>query len=84
MFGSFEPEGEPVDYGLTKNIHTYNPFKIAFHEWGAMLRDSWKAESWRGRLGYLFMPPGWREDGTGKTASVLRREALEAGAIGAE
>ncbi len=84
MFGSFEPEGEPVDYGLTKNIDTYNPVKIAFHEWGAMLRDSCNAETWRGRLGYLFMPPGWREDGSGKTAGLLRREALEAASVGAE
>lgn len=77
MFGSFEPEGGPVDYGLTSNINTYNPAKIAFHEWSAMLRDSWNAKTWRGRLGYLFMPPGWREDGTGKTAGILRQEALE-------
>jgi sterol desaturase/sphingolipid hydroxylase (fatty acid hydroxylase superfamily) len=78
LFGSFEPEGEPVDYGLTKNIHTYNPFRIAFHEWRAMLRDSWHAKTWRGRFGYLLRPPGWREDGTGKTAPVLRAEYLGA------
>ncbi|MGB5812984.1 MAG: sterol desaturase family protein [Polyangiales bacterium] len=84
MFGSFEPEGEPVDYGLTKNIHTFNPVRIAFHEWRAMLRDSWSAKTWRGKLGYLFMPPGWREDGTGKTASVLREEALDGGTAPAE
>lgn len=87
IFGTFEPEGEAVDYGLTKNIHTYNPVRIAFHEWSAMLRDAWKAKSWRGRLGYLLMPPGWTEDGEGKTAPVLRREylagqALEARATG--
>jgi len=84
LFGSFEPELEPVDYGLTKNIETYNPVRIAFHEWRAMLRDAWRARTWRGRLGYLFMPPGWTEDGTGKTASDLRAEALEALAIPAE
>lgn len=84
VFGSFEPEGEPVDYGLTHNIHTYNPVKIAFHEWSAMLRNSWNANTWRGRLGYLFMPPGWREDGTGKTAGILRQEALEAVSAGAQ
>ena len=84
MFGSFEPEAGPVDYGLTKNILTYNPVKIAFHEWNAMLRDSWNAGTWRGRLGYLFMPPGWREDGSGKTAGVLRQEALEPASAGAE
>ncbi len=74
LFRSFEPEREPVDYGLTKNIHTFNPFRIAFHEWRAMLSDARHAKTWRGRLGYLFMPPGWREDGTGKTAPVLRAE----------
>ncbi|MEM8609278.1 MAG: sterol desaturase family protein [Myxococcota bacterium] len=78
LFGSFEPEHEPVDYGLTKNIETHNPMKIAFHEWGSMLKDAWHANTWRGRLGYLFMPPGWHEDGSGKTASILRDEHLEA------
>jgi sterol desaturase/sphingolipid hydroxylase (fatty acid hydroxylase superfamily) len=33
IFGTFEPEGEKVVYGLTQNINSYNPFSIAFHEW---------------------------------------------------
>jgi sterol desaturase/sphingolipid hydroxylase (fatty acid hydroxylase superfamily) len=81
IFGTFEPEGEAVDYGLTKNIHTHNPVRIAFHEWAAMLGDAWKARSWRGRFGYLVMPPGWTEDGAGKTAPVLRRDYLAAQAL---
>jgi sterol desaturase/sphingolipid hydroxylase (fatty acid hydroxylase superfamily) len=82
MFGTFEPEAEPVDYGLTKNIHTYNPVRIAFHEWASMLKDVWNAKTWRGRLGYLVMPPGWREDGSGKTSHALRYEYLvEKGAL---
>ncbi|HEU4416586.1 MAG TPA: sterol desaturase family protein, partial [Candidatus Angelobacter sp.] len=35
LFGTFEPEDledRPV-YGLTKNINSYNPLRIAFHEW---------------------------------------------------
>jgi len=78
MFGTFEPEGEAIDYGLTKNIHTYNPVRIAFHEWVAMFKDVWNAKSLQDRLGYLVMPPGWTEDGTGKTAPILRREYLAA------
>ena len=78
MFGTFEPEGEPIDYGLTKNIHTYNPVRIAFHEWVAMLKDVWNAKTLQDRLGYLVMPPGWTEGGTGKTAPILRREYLAA------
>ena len=33
VFGTFERERSPVHFGLTKNIHTYNPLRIAFHEW---------------------------------------------------
>lgn len=50
LFGSFEPEREPVKYGLTKNIETFNPLKIAFHEWIAIGRDMRKARSLRAAL----------------------------------
>jgi hypothetical protein len=43
-----------------------------------MLRDAWNANSIRGLFGYLFMPPGWTEDGTGRTAHELRVEYLGA------
>jgi len=33
VFGTFERERSPVHFGLTKNIHTYNPLRAAFHEW---------------------------------------------------
>lgn len=77
LFGTFEPEVAPVDYGLTTNLDTYNPVRIAFHEWAAMFRDVAHGKTLRGKLGYLFCPPGWREDGTGKTSKVLRQELAE-------
>ena len=43
LFGSFEPEGERVTYGLTKNITSFNPIVIAFHAWRDLLRDMWQA-----------------------------------------
>ncbi|MEZ4268364.1 MAG: sterol desaturase family protein [Myxococcota bacterium] len=76
LYRTFEPERAPVDYGLTTNIGSYNLAVIAFHEWRAMLRDVARARTWRGRLGYLLAPPGWREDGTSKTSRTLRSEAL--------
>ena len=60
LFGSFEPESEPVVYGLTKNIDSYNLWTIAFHEWVALAKDVRRAASWRDRLGYLFRGPGWQ------------------------
>jgi sterol desaturase/sphingolipid hydroxylase (fatty acid hydroxylase superfamily) len=76
LFGTFEPEKAPVDYGLTRNIETYNPVRIAFHEWAATLRDVVTARGLRARLGYFLAPPGWRPDGAGQTSKMLRREAV--------
>lgn len=60
MFGSFVAEGDAVRYGLTTNITTYNPIKVAFHEFYAIGVDVKNARSWRERLGFVFYHPGWR------------------------
>jgi sterol desaturase/sphingolipid hydroxylase (fatty acid hydroxylase superfamily) len=75
MFGSFEQEREKCLYGLTRNINSYNPLRIAFHEWIDIWRDVRSAPDWRSRLMYIFGPPGWRHDGTGKTSAELRAAA---------
>jgi sterol desaturase/sphingolipid hydroxylase (fatty acid hydroxylase superfamily) len=59
LFRSFEPEGERVVYGLTKNIDTFNPVRVGFHEFAAIWRDVRHASTWRARLGYTFAHPGW-------------------------
>jgi sterol desaturase/sphingolipid hydroxylase (fatty acid hydroxylase superfamily) len=74
LFGTFEPERERVRYGLTENITSFHPVVIAFHEWGAMLRDAVRAPTLAAALGYLFRPPGWRHDGRHKTARALMTE----------
>jgi sterol desaturase/sphingolipid hydroxylase (fatty acid hydroxylase superfamily) len=59
LFRSFEPETERPVYGLTKNISTYNPLRVATHEYASIGRDLVAARNWRERLGYLFRGPGW-------------------------
>lgn len=62
IFGSFEPEDandRPV-YGLTTNIHTYNPVRIALHEWADLVRDAREAPGWRNKLRSVFGRPGWQ------------------------
>ena len=59
LFGTFEEEGERVRYGLTKNINTFNPLRVATHEYVAIWRDLRHAGSWSARLGHLFRGPGW-------------------------
>ncbi|HEV2360250.1 MAG TPA: sterol desaturase family protein, partial [Acidimicrobiales bacterium] len=59
LFKTFEPEVEPVVYGLTKNINTFNPWKIADHEYRDIVRDIAGSTSWRERLSFLLFGPGW-------------------------
>jgi sterol desaturase/sphingolipid hydroxylase (fatty acid hydroxylase superfamily) len=60
LFGTFEPEVERVHYGLTKNIDTFNPLRIAFHEWASLARDVAGADTLADRVGYALGPPGWQ------------------------
>ncbi|MGH8530338.1 MAG: sterol desaturase family protein [Nevskiales bacterium] len=59
LFGSFVPEADKVRFGLVKNIHSYNPIKIAFHQWVSIFRKIHQARSWREALGHLFRGPEW-------------------------
>jgi sterol desaturase/sphingolipid hydroxylase (fatty acid hydroxylase superfamily) len=59
LFGSFAGESERVRYGLTKNIETHHPVRVAFHEYIAIGHDLRSAHGWRQRLGYVFRGPGW-------------------------
>lgn len=58
LFGTFEPEVARVRYGLTSNINTYNPLRIAFAEWVKLIRDSFATSS-ASKLRQLWLsPPG--------------------------
>ena len=57
LFGTFQEEEESPTYGLTKNIESFNPFVIAFHEWVAVLRDMQNANGPREALYYIFGSP---------------------------
>ncbi|QEC46554.1 sterol desaturase family protein [Baekduia soli] len=63
LFGTFEPEGERVRYGLTTDIDTYNPVRVAFGEYAGLWRDVRRARSWRTRLALAWHGPGWRPAG---------------------
>lgn len=90
MFGTFveELEEDSPRYGIVSNIGTFNPVKVAFHEWVAMFSDACKPGlSFGQRLGYLFRPPGWSHDGSRDTSETLkaayvRRNPTEAGKPG--
>ena len=79
LFRTFQPElkEEKVVYGLTSNITTFNPIKIAFHEWIAMFSDAFSPGLTLGqRLQYFWRPPGWSHDGSRKGSKALKAEYI--------
>lgn len=80
LFGSFEPERTPVDYGLTTNLASYNPLVIASHELAAIGRDVRRARSFGHALRHVFGPPGWSPDGRTLTARQMQQRQRAAAA----
>ncbi len=64
LFGTFAEERERVRYGLTKDIHTYNLWRIAFHEWAALRRDVRATPNRRDKVRRLYHGPGWEPAAT--------------------
>jgi sterol desaturase/sphingolipid hydroxylase (fatty acid hydroxylase superfamily) len=74
IFGTYveERDDDPPRYGILKNITSFNPFVIAFHEWWAILKDLRRARSLREVALYTFGPPGWSPDGSRETSAMVR------------
>ncbi len=82
LFGTFERERERVRYGLTRNIDTFNPLRIASHEHVEMLKDVYHATNWRDRLSFVLRGPGWatrrKEELAGAKPGVSDQRETEA------
>lgn len=74
LFGTFVPEDrtDQIKYGIISQLGTFNPFRVAFHEWAGILRDVRSAKSFREVLGFIFGPPGWSPDGSRKTSASIK------------
>ena len=79
LFGTFaeEQDTEKPVYGITKNINTYNLFKIASHEFVDLWHDVRRAPTLGAKLRYILMPPGWSHDGPDQRARTLRKKLAE-------
>jgi len=76
LFGTFikEDPNEPIIYGITTNINTYNPLKIASHEFINLGKDIYKAPTFFNKLKYILLPPGWSHDESSMTADEMRAD----------
>jgi sterol desaturase/sphingolipid hydroxylase (fatty acid hydroxylase superfamily) len=73
LFGTYveEREDTPCDFGLVTPVGSTNPFVLAFHEWGRLIKDLARShpKHW---LALAFGPPGWAPNGAGRTSADLR------------
>ena len=75
LFGTFVPEDdkEQIRYGIISQLGTFNPIRVAFHEWLGIWRDVRGAKNLREVWGYTFGPPGWSPDGSRKTSRSIKQ-----------
>ncbi len=79
LFGTFVPEqdSEKVDFGLVHNLATFNPLRVAFHEWASIYKDmSQPGLTWQQRLMYAVAPPGWSHDGSRISSEGIKERYL--------
>lgn len=72
MFGTFTPETIRPTYGITKNVGSYNPITLNFHEFRDIFKDLKKARNVKQVFQVLFAPPG-----KGPFDQVQLQEAVE-------
>jgi len=62
LFGTFEPEGKPVVYGITKPPISNRADDVILHEFRNMVADVKQAPDVKAKLMYIFGPPGWHHE----------------------
>ena len=77
MFKTFIPEDakEPCRYGLVQDLGTYNPLRVAFHEWVGIAKDVYATPGLMNRINFLIKPPGWTPDGSRLTSDMIKERA---------
>jgi sterol desaturase/sphingolipid hydroxylase (fatty acid hydroxylase superfamily) len=62
IFGTFQEELDdvPCVYGVKRPIRSWNPFIINFIHLWQIIKDSFRAGSWRDKIRVWYMPTGWR------------------------
>jgi len=63
LFGTFVEENDaiPLEYGITRQVHSHNPLYLTLHEWRDMFKDAFSGKkSALQRIGHLWRPPEWQ------------------------
>lgn len=73
MFGTYQEEGEKVNYGLVTPLTTLNPITIQFAGFGWLWRRWNASNNWLDKLTYMVAPPEWQH----KSLRLAEQQAEE-------
>ena len=60
LFGTFAEEREPVRYGVTTPVNSFDPLRLQLSWWRLLWADARATRSWWDKLRLWWMPTGWR------------------------
>lgn len=65
LFGTYQPENEEVQYGITEPLHADNPMQVYFHYWADLWRLSRREKDWAQKFRLWLTKPA-------RTASLMK------------
>lgn len=72
-FGTYADEVEKVDYGILRQVKSYNIWTLNVHEFADMLRDVLRPGPLALRLRHLWAPPEWKRPAQVESAVAASR-----------
>lgn len=63
LLGTFAPEEEEPDYGITTGLDSSNPYWTYLHYWADLFKRSRAASNWKDKIKIFLMPPTWTPEG---------------------
>jgi sterol desaturase/sphingolipid hydroxylase (fatty acid hydroxylase superfamily) len=71
-FGTYAEEQAQVDYGITRQVRSYNVLTLNLHEFIDMWRDVMRPGSLGQRIRHLWAPPEWTRGGVSEAEGEER------------
>ncbi len=75
LFGTYAKEQEKPVYGTLKVNRPIGFWESQLHEIKSLCSDVRSTRNWKHKLGYLFMPPGWKPGSFRNTAYFMQKKA---------
>jgi sterol desaturase/sphingolipid hydroxylase (fatty acid hydroxylase superfamily) len=74
LFGTYVITKEQPVFGTLHVRQELGFWETQIHEFRKLWRDMKQVNSWRHKIGYLFMPPGWHPGDKSKTTYYLQKD----------